>query len=102
MLAEGKPKVLPGTIQGDRNKTYVLSARAGQRLLITLRTNNRSNYMNVTTPGAEAATFVGPIQGGRYEIVVSATGDYVIDVYLMRNAARRHEKASYTLSVAQH
>ncbi|QJU60220.1 hypothetical protein HL653_22970 [Sphingomonas sp. AP4-R1] len=100
-LAEGKPKVVAGTIQAYASKTYVLSVLAGQWVSINLRANNRSNYMNVTASGAKTAMFVGLVQGDRYDFVAPATNDYLIEVHLMRNAARRHERASYALSVAQ-
>jgi hypothetical protein len=43
--------------------------------------------------------FVGSTSGNRFSGVLPADRDYSIRVYLMRNAARRNESASYTLTV---
>ncbi len=91
-------KAIPGAVRGYDGKRYVIGARAGQRLTVTLRTSNASNYFNVTAPGASAAMEGGANQT-RFTTTIPSSGDYVIDVYLMRNAARRNESAKYTLTV---
>lgn len=92
--------VLSGRIDGREDATYRLRAKAGQRLTVTLETDNASAYFNVTQSGAAEALFVGSTSGNRFEGALPASGDYEVLVYLMRNAARRGETATYRLRVA--
>jgi hypothetical protein len=43
--------------------------------------------------------FIGSTSGGRFEGTLPADGTYTIQVYLMRNAARRGESATYKLDI---
>lgn len=90
-----------GTVTGYDTITYLVDVRAGQILDVDMRTSNRSSYFNVTAPGASEALFIGSTSGDNgYRGRTTRTGTYRIDVYLMRNAARRGESARYTLTVA--
>lgn len=92
-------KAISGTIRGYAGVNYIIGARAGQVMHVTLQASNASAYFNVWAPGAEEAMFVGSTTGNRFSATLPADGDYRIQVYLMRNAARRNERASYTLTV---
>ncbi|MGO4836789.1 hypothetical protein AB4144_31540, partial [Rhizobiaceae sp. 2RAB30] len=87
-------------IKGREAVRYSLGVTAGQRMSVQLDTNNASNYFNVTAPGASEALFIGSTSGNSTSFEIPSSGNYVIDVYLMRNAARRNETARYTLTVA--
>lgn len=89
---------IKGQITGDETIDYVLHAQRGQSMVVNLEASNRSAYFNVTAPGADSALFVGSTSGNRYEGTLPATGRYTVRLYLMRNAARRGETATYTLS----
>lgn len=92
---------LRGTVQGGGDVDHTLSAHAGQTLAVTLRAPNPSLYFNINPPGsANASMFIGNQQGEKATVMLPADGTYVVRVYLMRNAARRHERAAYTLDVA--
>ena len=90
--------VIAGKIKGDADVDYLLRARAGQTLSVTLKESNPQNYFNILPPGTEVAMFVGS-DGADFTRVLPADGDYTIRVYLMRPAARRNETSDYTLSV---
>lgn len=92
-------KAIKATIKGDQSVDYVVGARAGQTMTVSLTTSNASNYFNITEPGADAALFVGSTEGNRASVQIPSSGDYTVRVYLMRNAARRNETAKYTLTV---
>jgi hypothetical protein len=92
-------KVLRGKIRGYDTAEYKVQVRQGQTLSVGLKTSSRSNYFNVTPPGAQEASFIGSIKGLDYRGKVEQDGEYTVSVYLMRNAARRNESATYTLSV---
>lgn len=102
-FAPGKSSAqVKGTFKGDDAITYSIEARAGQTMTVTLRTTKGSPYFNVKAPGASEALFIGSTAGDRFEGQLPVDGVYLIDVYLMRSAARRNETASFTLDVAIH
>ena len=92
-------KTIKASIRGDQSKLYVVNVRAGQKLTVKLTPSNASNYFNITAPGAQQALFIGSTEGNSYTGVVPSSGDYKIDVFLMRNAARRNETSNFTLFV---
>ena len=89
-----------GSIKGYQVVDYVLGARQGQSMNVSMATNNTSNYFNILAPGKnDEAMFVGSTSGDQFEDTLPASGDYKIRVYLMRNAARRGEVAKYRLEM---
>lgn len=90
---------LSGSITGYQSVRYLVGVSAGQRMSVQLDTSNASNYFNVTGPGADAALYNGSIDGNGASLVIPSGGEWVIDVYLMRNAARRDERADYSLTI---
>lgn len=92
--------ILHGRVQGYGVMDYLVGARAGQQMTVTLRSDNESNYFNVTAPGAREALFHGDMDGGDARFTTPRNGDYVVRVYLMRNAARRGEVANFTLEIS--
>jgi hypothetical protein len=89
-----------GSIRGDRDHSYRVEARAGQILTVDFKPSNRSAYVNVTAPGADTALFIGSTSGNRFRSsALTAAGPYVVQVYLMRNAARRNEASTYRLTI---
>jgi hypothetical protein len=88
-----------GRVAGRDDVDYLLGAKAGQRMSVTLRTDHPQLYFNVLPPGSEEALFVGSSSGGTFEDELPRSGDYRIRVYLMRAAARRDESASYRLNI---
>lgn len=91
--------VIRGTVRGYDGANYRINVRGGQRLAVTMDSSNGSNYFNILGPGGGDALFNGSISGDFADIIVPASGDYVVQVYLMRNAARRNEQARYTLRI---
>jgi hypothetical protein len=90
---------LTGTLKGDDTLDYVLGAKRGQTMSVTLKTDHGANYFNVLPPGSEAAIANSSTAGNSWKGELPADGDYRIRVYLMRSAARRGETAHYTLTV---
>lgn len=88
------------SITGDEAVRYLLGARAGQRLKVEMTTTNASAYFNITAPGATEALHIGSVVGNSFDGILPAGGNYAIEVYLMRNAARRGEVAEFTISFA--
>ncbi|RZJ17316.1 MAG: hypothetical protein EON91_09675 [Brevundimonas sp.] len=88
-----------GRVRGYDTVDYVLDAREGQRLTVSMRSSNRFAYFTVLPPGDPTAP-----EGGStvtdYSGVLTAGGDWRVRVFLMRNAARRGERAAYTLTTS--
>jgi hypothetical protein len=98
-FAKGKSAVtLKDRIKGDESVDYRLGAAAGQTMTVTLNPSNRSTYFNVTAPGEDSAIFIGSSEGNKFSGKLPKSGDYVVRVYLMRNAARRNEASSYSIA----
>lgn len=66
---------------------------------VQIDTSNTSAYFNITAPGASEALYNGSISGNATSVVIPSSGNYTIQVYLMRNAARRNETANYSLTL---
>jgi hypothetical protein len=88
-----------GTISGYEAVDYLLGARAGQTMTVSLKTTHRGTSFNVLPPGSEAAIAIGEIVGDTWSGTLPADGDYRVRVSMVRAAARRNEKATYTLTV---
>ncbi|QJP13627.1 SH3 domain-containing protein [Starkeya sp. ORNL1] len=86
-----------GSVRGNNSVEYRLGARAGQTMTVTFRARNPSANFNVNAPGSDMALFVGSVSGSDFTGALPADGIYVVQVYLVRAAARRNESADYTI-----
>lgn len=99
-FAKGKSSSqVSGSIKGGRDAEYTVSARAGQTLVVSLKSTNASLNFNISPKDAREAMFIGGAQGTGASVMLPADGRYVVQVYLMRNAARRNESAEFTLDL---
>lgn len=90
-------KKLSGKIKGNETVEYRIAVPTGGALSLKLKSANRSTNFNVSAERAEEAIFVGSRDGDRFMVTAPAGAVYKVSVYLMRNAARRQEKASYVI-----
>jgi hypothetical protein len=94
-----------GTIVGDAYIDYLLGARAGQTMAVSLipgETNGDGTiYFNILPPGSTGvAIYNGSIDGlDATGIKLPANGDYTIRVYQMGNDADAGKTTAFTLSV---
>lgn len=88
---------ISGKIKGRATAEYSIAVPAGARIDIRLTGANRSANFNVTAAGADEALFVGSRDGNRFHATAPTATVYRVSVYLMRNAARRNESASFVL-----
>lgn len=92
--------VVEDSITGYQVVDYVLSARQGQSMNVSMATNNTANYFNILAPHEDAiAMFNSSMSENQYEGRLPENGEYKIRVYMMRSAARRNEKANYRLEM---
>ncbi len=88
-----------GSIEGFDVVKYLLGARRGQSIEMTLRSGNDNAAFNVAAPRTGRTLFDGMEGGSHWEGRLPADGDYVITVYLTRDAARHREDANYRLRI---
>ena len=86
------------SIKGYDGVEYHLDARAGQVMQVLFSPSNRFCFFNAKAPGADGLAFDGTMSGNEFSSNLSATGTYVFQVFLMRNAARRGETCKFTIS----
>ena len=92
--------VVEGSITGYKIVDYVLKARRGQYMNVSMATDNEANYFNILGPGEnDEAMFNGSLSQNQYEGTLPKSGDYKIRVYMMGSAARRRETANYRLEI---
>jgi len=92
--------VVEASIKGYETVDYVLGAKTGQYMNVSLGTKHGATYFNILAPGEnEVAMFNGSVSENQYEGTLPASGDYKIRVYMMRSAARRDEVAHYRLEM---
>ncbi|QAX83234.1 hypothetical protein C2E19_05000 [Pseudomonas sp. DTU12.3] len=87
------------SIKGDQTAQYTLNAKAGQMLTVDFKPSSTSAYFNISAKDADSALFNGSMMGNHFTGALPADGEYTVQVYLMRNAARRNAVADYTLSI---
>jgi hypothetical protein len=98
--AGGDSASYSGRVRGDETARYVVDARGGQMMIVELRADNVGTYFNLLPAGTQQAIFIGSNEGNRFSGKLPRTGRYVIEVYLVRAAARRNEAANFTLDIA--
>lgn len=86
-----------GRVQGSDMVTYTLRASAGQTLSVTLSSSNAATNYVVIAPDGEAPLFDSSSSDEDFLRRLEDTGVYKVQVFLMRNAARRGVAADYTI-----
>jgi hypothetical protein len=95
---------LSGTITGQEYADYLLGARAGQTMGVSLIVDSSngdgSAFFNILPPGSSGeAIYNGSIDGPDASVELPSDGDYTIRVYLMGNDADTGKTVGYTVSV---
>jgi hypothetical protein len=91
--------IIEGRLKGDETAIYVIAGRAGQRLSVDLLSANTSLYFNILPEGSQEALFSALMSGTVADVSLPQAGRYAVHVYLMRNAARRSDVATYSLGI---
>lgn len=92
-----------GTIRGRNYIDYIVNARSGQQLSVSMVSKNTAAYFNLIAPGeTDVAFYVGSsgMPLNRFDGMVPSTGNMRVRVYLYRAAARRNEVANYQLTIS--
>jgi hypothetical protein len=89
---------LSGSVTGYDGVNYRLGASAGQTMQVLLNPSHASCYFNVLPPGSDRAIFIGSTSGNEFSARLRQDGNYTVQVYQMRNAARRGTTCRYDIS----
>jgi hypothetical protein len=95
-----KPLVVKGSIKGYLSADYRIKVFAGQTLTVSLTARHPQAYFNVFPSGSQEAIFVGSSTGNKALVVIPMDGEYTLQVYLMRAAARRGATSKFTLTAS--
>lgn len=96
---------LRGTVAGSQSISYTFGAEAGQALTLTFKPSSASASFNLYAPGrgpGDEALAIGEMlpDPNRFDGKLPGSGTYTVNVFLNRAAARRGQKATFTLTVA--
>ena len=92
--------IIPGRIVGRQTIDYIVRASAGQRISAKLTSGSSAVYFNLLPPTGATALYVGDgFPANDYVGRLPVTGAYRLRVYLNRAAARRGERADYSLAL---
>ncbi|WP_110708692.1 SH3 domain-containing protein [Salinicola sp. CR57] len=99
-LAASEPeRVIEARLSGDQTAEYRVAAKQGQILSVDLDASRDSVYFNIKSNDGGEFLFAGMMAGNVADVALPETGDYLVQVFLVRAAARRDEQASYTLTI---
>ena len=94
---------LTGKFQGYDDVRYRVFAISGQVLKFNINSYSNLAYINVFAPGQkpgkDKALLVGSTTGSSGEVILPVDGDYIIQVYQMRNSARKNRTVSFNLDL---
>lgn len=87
------------SIAGDQYHDYILGARAGQTLGVSLITDGNA-YFNILPPGSDQAIYNSSTSGNDGSVKLPRNGDYTVRVYLMGGSRDSNRTVPFKLSVA--
>lgn len=94
---------LTGKFQGYDDVKYRISAKNSQILRFNINSLGNLAYVNIFAPGKKPgkdnALLIGSTVGFKGELTLPVDGDYIIQVYQMRNSARKNKTVKYSLNI---
>ena len=91
---------ISGRIKGDDGVAYIIGAKQGQTLKVAFAPENPRCYFNVVESDAEEKTLHDGKEGGNsFEGRLAASGDYLTQVYLVKEAAQHNEICDYSIKI---
>ncbi|TDM65141.1 DNA breaking-rejoining protein [Acinetobacter sp. KU 011TH] len=101
---QGSPHTtLTGKFQGYDDVRYKIYAKKGQILKFDINSLGNLAYINIFAPGKKPgkdnALLIGSTIGFKGELTLPVDGDYIIQVYQMRNSARKNKTVKYNLDL---
>lgn len=91
--------MLKGAVKGYDTASFSLEAKSRQVMQMLFKPSNRFCYFTVGEKGKDGFAHDGTMDGNEFGRNLTADASYRIEVFLMRNAARRNERCKYDLSI---
>ncbi len=95
--------ILTGKFQGYDDVRYRFYAKNGQILKFNINSLGNLAYVNIFAPGKkpgkDKALLIGSTVGSKRELTLPVDGDYIVQVYQMRNSARKNKTVKYSLDI---
>jgi hypothetical protein len=90
-----------GKVTGDGYHDYLLGAKAGQNMGVSLIADSSSVYFNILPPGSSGeAIYNSSVSGNDATgVVLPKSGNYTVRVYLMGAASDEGKTVPFTLSL---
>lgn len=94
---------LTGKFQGYDDVRYRVYAKNGQILKFNINSLGNLAYVNIFAPGKkpgkDKALLIGSTVGSKGELTLPVDGDYIFQIYQMRNSARKNKTVKYSLDI---
>ncbi|MGN5723989.1 DNA breaking-rejoining protein [Acinetobacter calcoaceticus] len=94
---------LTGKFQGYDDVRYRLYAKNEQILKFNINSLGNLAYVNIFAPGKkpgkDKALLIGSTVGSKGELTLPVDGDYIVQIYQMRNSARKNKTVKYSLDI---
>lgn len=88
---------IQGSVEGWDVQKFRIPAERGQTLRLGLESRNRDVAFNLIHPSTGAVVYDGARSGRRAEVVLKNGGDWIVEVFLTRQAADRGDWADFRL-----
>ena len=96
-------KTQTGQFKGYDDVQYQVYAKQGQRLKFEISSHQHLASINIFAPGKKPgqddAILLGASQGQTGDIILPADGEYTLQVYQMRNSARKNKTVNFKLDL---
>jgi len=94
---------LTGKFHSYDDVRYRVYAKNGQILKFNINSLGNLAYVNIFAPGKkpgkDKALLIGSTVGSKGELTLPVDGDYIVQVYQMRNSARKNKTVTYNLEI---
>lgn len=94
---------LTGKFHSYDDVRYRVYAKNGQILKFNINSLGNLAYVNIFAPGKkpgkDKALLIGSTVGSKGELTLPVDGDYIVQVYQMRNIARKNKTVKYSLDI---
>ncbi|MBI0423114.1 DNA breaking-rejoining protein [Acinetobacter sp. ACIN00229] len=94
---------LTGKFQGYNDVRYRVYAKNEQILKFNINSLGNLAYVNIFAPGKkpgkDKALLIGSTVGSKGELTLPVDGDYIVQIYQMRNSARKNKTVKYSLDI---
>lgn len=95
--------ILTGKFHSYDDVRYRVYAKNGQILKFNINSLGNLAYVNIFAPGKkpgkDKALLIGSTVGSKGELTLPVDGDYIVQVYQMRNSARKNKTVTYSLDI---